>query len=97
MTFSAQQPDAPGWGRALDAARGCPRCGARTRSGSPCKAPAVAGRRRCRMHGGAEGSGAPPGERNGNYRNGYWTKEAIDERRHLRALVRMFGGAGRAV
>ncbi len=49
------------------------------------------------MHGGADGSGAPPGERNGNYRNGYWTKAAIDERRHLRALVRMFGGAGRAV
>jgi hypothetical protein len=27
--------------------------GAKTRSGTPCRAPAVAGRRRCRMHGGA--------------------------------------------
>jgi hypothetical protein len=29
-----------------------PRCGARTRSGCPCQAPAVRDRRRCRMHGG---------------------------------------------
>lgn len=28
------------------------RCGARTRAGEPCKAPVVAGKRRCRMHGG---------------------------------------------
>src|SRR5271166_1563680 len=29
-----------------------PRCGARTRAGCPCRAPAVRGKRRCRMHGG---------------------------------------------
>jgi hypothetical protein len=29
-----------------------PRCGARTRTGCPCRAPAIHGRRRCRMHGG---------------------------------------------
>jgi len=29
------------------------RCGAKTRQGQPCKAPAVRGRKRCRMHGGA--------------------------------------------
>ena len=29
-----------------------PRCGARTRAGCPCRAPAIAGKRRCRMHGG---------------------------------------------
>jgi hypothetical protein len=34
------------------------RCGAKTRSGKPCRSPAVAGKRRCRMHGGAPGSGA---------------------------------------
>ncbi|MFZ2080570.1 MAG: HGGxSTG domain-containing protein [Xanthobacteraceae bacterium] len=28
-----------------------PRCGARTRSGKPCRAPAVNGKKRCRMHG----------------------------------------------
>ena len=29
-----------------------PRCGARTRAGSPCRAPAVRNRKRCRLHGG---------------------------------------------
>ncbi len=29
-----------------------PRCGARTRAGCPCRAPAIRGKRRCRMHGG---------------------------------------------
>ena len=29
-----------------------PRCGAKTRKGTPCKGPAVKGKRRCRMHGG---------------------------------------------
>jgi hypothetical protein len=40
------------------------RCGARTRTGRPCQQPQVADRRRCRLHGGAPGSGAPTGERN---------------------------------
>ena len=30
-----------------------PRCGAKTRTGKPCRSPAVQGRSRCRMHGGA--------------------------------------------
>jgi len=38
-------------------------CGARTRSGAPGRAPKVAGKNRCRMHGGAAGSGVPKGER----------------------------------
>ena len=29
-----------------------PRCGARTRAGCPCRAPAISGKLRCRMHGG---------------------------------------------
>ena len=29
-----------------------PRCGARTRAGCPCRAPAIRGKLRCRMHGG---------------------------------------------
>ena len=37
------------------------RCGAKTWSGAPCKSVPVTGRRRCRMHGGADGSGAPKG------------------------------------
>ncbi len=65
-----------------------PRCGSRTRSGSPCRSPAVNGKARCRMHGGAKGSGAPKGERNGNYHHGLFTREAIEERRWITALVR---------
>ena len=34
-----------------------PRCGAKTRSGNACRSPAVRGKKRCRMHGGALGSG----------------------------------------
>ena len=40
------------------------------------------------MHGGAKGSGAPRGERNGNYRHGHRTKEAIAQRRAARVLAR---------
>lgn len=38
-----------------------PRCGARTKSnnGKPCRCPAIKGKARCRVHGGAKGSGAP--------------------------------------
>eukprot|EP01035_Chromulina_nebulosa_P001400 gene1400-1873_t len=42
--------------------RASPRCGAKTRKGTPCEAPAVSGKVRCRMHGGARGSGAHKGE-----------------------------------
>jgi hypothetical protein len=38
----------------------------------------------------AEGSGAPCGERNGSYRHGLYTREAIAERRALRALMQCF-------
>jgi hypothetical protein len=65
-----------------------PRCLARTRRGTPCRAPTVAGKRRCRMHGGAAGSRAPKGKRNGKYHHGGFTLEAIDERRRLAALIR---------
>jgi hypothetical protein len=44
------------------------------------------------MHGGAKGSGAPKGERNGHYRHGFYTAEAIAERRALKALIRELGG-----
>src|SRR5215216_4014519 len=52
------------------------------------RAAAVKGRRRCRMHGGAPGSGAPRGVRNGNYRHGLRTMEAMAEQRLIRALTR---------
>ena len=64
-----------------------PRCGARTRAGTPCRQAAVTGRTRCRMHGGAHGSGGPLGKRNGNYRHGKFTKEAAETKRWIRGLL----------
>ena len=63
------------------------RCGARTRKGTPCQAPAVNGKARCRMHGGAWGSGAPVGNTNA-LKHGMYTKEALEERRALRRFMR---------
>jgi hypothetical protein len=62
------------------------RCGARTRRGTLCRAPAVFGKRRCRMHGGAKGSGAPKGNRNA-LKHGGFTKEALAELAELRRLI----------
>ena len=64
-----------------------PRCGAKTRSGRPCMSPAVVGKKRCRMHGGAAGSGAPKGNQNA-LKSGFFTRQAIEERKQLRALLR---------
>jgi hypothetical protein len=73
-----------------------PRCLARTRSGTPCQKPAAKGEKRCRLHGGAEGSGAPRGNRNGSYRHGLYTREAIAERKMMRALIWSFREDARA-
>jgi hypothetical protein len=64
------------------------RCGAKTRSGHPCKNPIVSGRKRCRMHGGAAGSGAPTGKRHGRYKHGRYAKEYIARRRENAAQLR---------
>ncbi len=55
------------------------RCGAKTRSGSPCQKPALFGKTRCQLHGGR--AGAPRGERNGNYRHGRYTKQEQERKR----------------
>ena len=60
-----------------------PRCGAKTRAGHPCRQAAVKGRARCRMHGGAKGSGGPRGDRNGNFKHGLWTRENVELRRAM--------------
>ena len=49
--------------------------------------PAVSGKKRCRMHGGALGSGAPRGNKNA-LKHGQYTREAIEQRRQVRELVR---------
>jgi len=63
-----------------------PRCGAKTRTSGACRSPAVHGKRRCRMHGGAKGSGAPTANRNAR-KHGLFTGEAIAERRQIQALL----------
>jgi hypothetical protein len=73
--------------------RRAPKCGAKTRAGTPCQRPAIHGRKRCRLHGGLS-PGAPRGAKNGNFRDGDWTAEAIEERKWLRSLVRSFAKTG---
>jgi hypothetical protein len=62
------------------------RCGAKTRSGGSCHSPAVHGKKRCRMHGGAQGSGAPRANRNAR-KHGLFTRDAIAERRQIQRLL----------
>lgn len=64
-----------------------PRCGSKTRAGTPCRSPAVSGKRRCRMHGGAKGSGAPRANQNA-LKHGFFTQEAIHGRRYLTEMLR---------
>jgi hypothetical protein len=66
--------------------RNSPRCCAKTRAGTPCQAPAVRGKKRCRMHGGAKGSGAPKGNQNA-LKHGFFTREEIAHRKHWGALI----------
>jgi hypothetical protein len=73
--------------------RRAPRCGALTRAGNACQRPALRGRKRCRLHGGLS-PGAPRGRKNGNFRNGSWTADAVKERKWLRSLVRLFATTG---
>ena len=67
--------------------RASPRCGAQTRQGTPCRAPAVKGKLRCRMHGGANGSGAPIGNANA-LKHGEYAKATIEMRKKVAALTR---------
>ena len=62
------------------------RCGAKTRGGGACRSPAVHGRKRCRMHGGAWDSGAPKANRNAR-KHGLFTRDAIAERRQIQVLL----------
>jgi uncharacterized protein YjcR len=63
------------------------RCGAKTRTGGTCRSPAVDGKKRCRMHGGAQGSGAPRPNQNAR-KHGLFTTDAMAERRQIQALLR---------
>ena len=58
-----------------------PRCGAKIRSGGACRSPAVRGKKRCRMHG-----GAPRGNQNAR-QHGLFTSDAIAERKRIQVLL----------
>jgi hypothetical protein len=77
------RPDAAAIARMI----GSPRCGARTRTGGGCGAPAVKGKRRCRRHGGAEGVGAPKGNRNA-HKHGLYSAAELAQRRRIMDFVR---------
>lgn len=64
---------------------GGPACGAKTRSGEPCKNPAMQNGR-CRMHGG-KSTGPPKGSQNA-LKHGLYTKAAIEKRRQIRELIK---------
>jgi hypothetical protein len=65
-----------------------PRCGARTKSnnGKPCRCPAIRGKARCRVHGGARGSGAPRYNLNA-LKHGETTGEARAFRKEIRVTI----------
>jgi hypothetical protein len=64
-----------------------PRCSATSkRTRERCKAPAARGWAVSRFHGSR--GGGPRGRRNGMFKHGLYTKEAVKERRLLRELLR---------
>ncbi len=67
-----------------------PRCGAKTRSGTPCRSPAMKNGR-CRMHGGmSTGPRTKKGKkraRRGNWKHGKYSAEAKQDHRELRAAL----------
>ena len=69
------------------AMRASPRCTATSkRTRAPCQAPAVTGWTVCRFHG--AGGGGPAGERNGAFRHGLHTADAVAERKAVSELIR---------
>ena len=71
------RPDEEAIGRMLSSRR----CGALTRAGGLCRAPAVKDKLRCRKHGGAAGVGAPKGNRNARTHGLYAAEERAEHRR----------------
>ena len=64
-------------------------CGAKTRAGTPCKRPPLAGKRRCKLHGGAStggGNPARPCNRNA-LKHGLYSDRLTDEEKALLELM----------
>ena len=94
--MSEDQPDKPTRRGRLNNGNPCgdmskaPRCGAKTRAGTPCQQAAMRGKKRCRMHGGkATGPRTPEGMarmRASKIKHGLKTKDAVEFRRLIREL-----------
>lgn len=80
----------PDWRVTLPLARAAPRCGARTRAGTACQAPAMANKVRCRLHGGlSTGPRTSEGReriREANTTDGRYTAESQQLGRLIRIL-----------
>ena len=66
-----------------------PRCGAKAKinNGDPCRCPAIKGKSRCRLHGGAS-SGAPRGNSNA-IKHGFTAAEAQAFRKSVRQTIKL--------
>jgi hypothetical protein len=62
-------------------------CGARTKHGTACDNKPEPGKRRCRLHGGAPGSGAPKGNQNAK-KHGLYSKEMKEVRQIFNDLMK---------
>lgn len=65
------------------------KCLAKTRRGSLCQTLRMTSKNRCRMHGGAKGSGAPKGNKNA-FKHGMRSKKFINERKYINDLIRQY-------
>lgn len=65
-----------------------PRCGARTKhnNGKPCRCPAVKGARRCRIHGGAKGSGGQKNNQNA-LKHGLMTSKIKNFKKAVKVII----------
>ena len=65
------------------------KCGAKTKHnhGNPCRNPAVRGKSRCRLHGGANGSGARLNNKNA-LKHGYFTFEMRQLKKNIKELLK---------
>jgi hypothetical protein len=63
-------------------------CGAKTRTGHPCRTPPVTGRKRCRMHGGTN-NGAPKGNTKA-HKHGYYSKANVAARSETHKMIREY-------
>ncbi len=70
-----------------------PRCGAKTRRGTPCECPSVRNRRRCRLHGGlSTGPRTPEGrerQRKAVTKHGNYSQAAVRARAERLALLQL--------